>query len=186
MVKDIVNLQWADNALDNKPMRNVIPCCDVSTSLEDIQSLSLYTAIGLSIRCAELNQGVFKDRILIFDANPRWINMERCKTFVDKVSLVSSLVSGLNANFYRMLRMVLDACVAAGTAPSEVQNMVLAIFSDMQVDPMWKYGLPSQKVMYDNIVVAYTEAGLHSKWRVPYTRLLMSYSGMCDRRPDFQ
>ena len=63
----------------------------------------------------------------------------------------------------------MDVYIQENIAPRAVENMILAIFSDMQIDPKWT-GVEnnSMDVMYDNVVKMYEKAGLQTKWKVPY------------------
>ena len=66
--------------------------------------------------------------------------------------------AGLNTNFYKALKLVLDACVFANLPNSIVSNMVLAIFSDMQIDSGDDRSQPLSS-MYDGIKKMYNDAG---------------------------
>ena len=79
---------WKNNSENNGPLQNIIPMCDTSGSMECDEGKPLYSAIGLSLRVAEKNNTVFKNRVLTFDNNPQWIQIPEEMTFVDKVNYV--------------------------------------------------------------------------------------------------
>lgn len=167
--KDIVNLQWHDNQQMNCGLKDLIVCCDTSFAMSRPTNIPLYNAIGLGIRCAELSEGPFQNRLFTFDARPQWINLEDCETFVDKVNKLCKISSGRNTNFYKMLRMILTIYIEANIAPHHVKNMTLAVFSNHQMDPRWTESpANSMDVMYDSIVKMYANAGLQTKWKRPY------------------
>ena len=49
--------------------------------------------------------------------------------FVEKVLKLERHYSGLNTNFYKALNMILDSIVQNNIPPSDVENLVLAVFS---------------------------------------------------------
>ena len=63
---DTVNLQWADNRLNNKGLEEtpIISMVDTSNSMTSDNCLPLYNAIGLGIRTSELTHPAFKHRCL--------------------------------------------------------------------------------------------------------------------------
>ena len=73
-LRQTINLQWASQAENNKGLENVpiVAMCDTSGSMECDEGLPLNNAIGLSIRISEIVI-MFRDRILTFDAVPKWI-----------------------------------------------------------------------------------------------------------------
>ena len=107
---------------------------DTSGSMECDDCLPLYNAIGLGLRVSEKTHDAFKNRLLTFDANPTWIKLNENSTFVEKVEQVKSAHWGMNTDFYKAMRYILDVILVNNISPGEVSNMVLAVFSDMQID----------------------------------------------------
>ena len=67
-------------------------------------------------------------------------------------------MNGINKNFYEALNLILDAIIDSKLPPEEVQDMVLVIFSDMQIE---ESGINSNKaIMYDLIKEKYSESGM--------------------------
>lgn len=161
----IVNQQWKDNSKNNNSLRYVIPMSDTSGSMECDGCLPLYNSIGLGIRVSEKCHPAFQNRILTFDSKPEWIVLNSSQTFVEKVRIVKNASWGGNTNFYMALDKILDSCIQSSIAPEEVSDMVLAVFSDMQIDAA---DTTNFNTMYENIVKKYTEAGLNSKYKKPY------------------
>jgi hypothetical protein len=165
--KLLINQMWNSNSENNGSLQNIIPMCDTSGSMECDEGKPLYSAIGLSLRVAEKNNTVFKNRVLTFDNNPQWIQIPEEMTFVDRVNYVKRSSWGMNTNFYKAASLILDAVLESEIEPSEVSNMVLAVFSDMQIDASLERG-EDLNTVYENIVKKYHDAGMRSKYRVPF------------------
>jgi uncharacterized protein with von Willebrand factor type A (vWA) domain len=129
--KDVLNSQWRDNnrQKSGKCLGNMIPVIDTSGSMEGDP---MHAAIALGVRVSE--NSALPNRAFTFSAEPKWINLDGCDTFIEKVKVVSRGDSGTNTDFGKLLTMILDT-IEKGELPAEsVENMVLAIFSDMQMD----------------------------------------------------
>ena len=130
---DILNSQWRDNC--NKKNANglgpMIPIVDTSGSMSGDP---LYAALSLGIRVAE--KSILGKRVMTFSAEPAWINLDGCDTFTDIVGAImkNSNTAGLNTNFYKALDLILTVIEEKRIPPEDVENMILAVFSDMQID----------------------------------------------------
>lgn len=150
---DILNSQWRDNATQNGLFRKMIAMVDVSSSMN---GKSLHAAISLGIRVAE--NSILGKRVLTFSSYPSWINLDENKTFVEMVDALRTANWGMNTNFYAALDIILDAIVEAKMSPEDVEDMVLAVFSDMQTDYEDKNSFTY--TMYSQIKQKYEIAGL--------------------------
>lgn len=164
--KDVVNLQWKDNSTKNGKLGNFIPMADTSGSMSCDNNVPMYNSIGLSIRMAELTSSAFQNRVLTFSNTPEWINLDGIDSFVEKVKKVGTANWGMNTDFYKAMKLILDVIVKNEIPPEEVKNMVLAVFSDMQIDKA--SGTKSFNSMYDGITSMYKEAGMMTKYKQPY------------------
>ena len=158
----LIDSQWKDNLKQNIKLKNVIPMCDTSASMEIDQNIPLFNAIGLSIRISELS--AIKDRILTFSSHPTWINLSGINSFCKKVSKVRKSSWSMNTNFTAALKLILDAAIQNDLHPNEFTDATLLVLSDMQIDCA---GKPSE-TMFENIKKNFHEAGM-LKWNVPYT-----------------
>jgi hypothetical protein len=133
---DTINLQWKDNLKNNKGLGHlpIVAMIDTSGSMECDGSIPLYNSIGLGIRCSELTHPAFKDQVLIFDREPQWLDLGDCQDVWSKIWKIKRAKWGTSTQIYKAFKMVLDVCLKNQVPPSEVQEMVLAIFSDMQID----------------------------------------------------
>lgn len=131
---EIINELWKNNSRQTKPLDNVIAMIDISSSMEENNSDSLYAAIGLGIRVAEKsNMG---KRIMAFTNTPSWINLEDCPDFVTSAKKVANIERGTNSDIYKVLELIVNVIIENKIPAEDVENLVFAIFSDMQFDTM--------------------------------------------------
>ena len=125
----LLNAQWLNNSLQTGALGKMIAMVDVSGSMNGDP---MNAAIALGIRVAE--KSLLGKRVLTFSATPSWVNLTGVDNFVDMVSLVSRADWGMNTNFSAALSMILEAIISQKLKPEDVEDMVLAVFSDMQMD----------------------------------------------------
>ena len=154
----ILNNQWIDNSNQTLDIENFICMVDLSNNY-DINSRN--TSIALGIRIAE--KSYFKKRLLTFSANPSWINLENCNTFIDMVDEVTSNSNfDMNSNFSEALKMIIDAIIIKQLNHYQVENLVIVLISDMQVDHLDK------TIRLKNYIdEQFAEAGL-KLWHKPF------------------
>lgn len=128
----IINEAWKNNSKDTKSLEHMIAMVDTSGSMEAENSQPLFSAMGLGLRVAAKSK--LGKRIMTFDANPTWINLDECKDFVDEVHKVRNAGWGMNTNFHKAMDLILDQIKIHKLAAEDVENLVLTVFSDMQVD----------------------------------------------------
>jgi hypothetical protein len=150
---DILNAQWVDNSLQTGALGKVIAMVDVSGSMHGDP---MNAAIALGIRVAE--KSVLGKRVLTFSGSPSWVNLDGYDTFISMVSFLSKADWGMNTNFHAAMKLILDAIIANKLKPEDVKDMVLAIFSDMQMDESGCGHNP--KPLMESIKEMYEEAGL--------------------------
>jgi hypothetical protein len=155
---DLLNAQWLDNSSMTGALGKMIAMVDVSGSMEGDP---MHAAIALGIRVAE--KSLLGKRVMTFSAVPSWVNLDGCNNFVEMVNKVKHAEWGMNTNFKAALTMILDAIVAQKLEPDDVEDMVLAIFSDMQIDQADK----DSKSMFDFIEKKYSETGI-KLWGKPF------------------
>jgi hypothetical protein len=130
---DILNSQWRDNSAKKNAngLGPIIAMVDTSGSMNGDP---LHAAISLGCRVAE--KSILGSRVMTFSAEPAWVNLDGNDTFTDMVGAImkQSNTAGMNTNFYKALDMILTAIEERRIPPVEVENMILAIFSDMQID----------------------------------------------------
>ena len=154
----ILNAQWLDNSKQTGALGKMIGMVDVSGSM---QGDPMNAAISLGIRVAE--KSMLGKRVMTFSATPSWVNLTGQDTFVEMVDTVRRADWGMNTNFAAALKMILDAIVTQKLTPEDVEDMVLAIFSDMQMD---QADSKSTSLMA-SIEAQYAEAG-QRLWGKPF------------------
>ena len=159
----ILNAQWTNNSLQTGALGKMIAMVDVSGSMEGDP---MNAAIALGIRIAE--KSMLGKRVLTFSASPTWINVEKCDNFVEMVDVIKHDSNwGMNTNFYAALNMILDSIVLNKLKPDDVEDMVLAIFSDMQIDDAHDSKSGNMETMMDRIERRYAEEGT-KLWGKPF------------------
>jgi len=154
----LLNAQWLNNSTQTGSLGKMIAMVDVSGSMSGDP---MNAAIALGIRVAE--KSMLGKRVMTFSATPSWVNLSGETNFVDMVQLVSRADWGMNTNFAAALKMILDAIISQKLKPDDVEDMVLAIFSDMQMDNA-DIGYTS---LMDSIEKQYADAG-QRLWGKPF------------------
>ena len=162
----ITNLQWYDNKKQNHELGNMIAMADTSGSMTCDNSKPLYNSIGLSIRLSEIVAPEFRDRVLTFSKQPTWVNLADCDgDFVKKVHKVRGCDWGMNTDFYAAMKMILDVIVQNNMKPENVEDLVLVVFSDMQIDEASR---ENKETLYKRINKMYHYAGMKTVYATPY------------------
>ena len=164
---DVINLQWESNKSNNSNLGKMIAFCDSSYSMECDNCLPLFNSLGLSIRISELCHPLFRDRVMIFASEPKWVKLDSYSSFYEKAVALrrTGNICGTSTNFYKAMHQILRAFVESNVNPQEVEDLVLALFSDMQINTADKN---FNDTLYDNIKRDFAEAGLSSNWGIPY------------------
>jgi len=150
----LLNSQWRDNSVQTGCLGNMVSMVDVSGSMEGDP---MDVAIAMGIRVAD--KSVLGKRVMTFSSNPKWVNLDNCDGFVSQVEVIKRAEWGMGTNFRLALKMILDAIVENKMDPKDVQNMILVIFSDMQIDAA---DSQSSETMFETITNMYKEAGLRT------------------------
>lgn len=153
---NLLNSQWRDNSAQTGRLGNMIAMVDVSQSMIGDP---MQVAIALGIRIAE--KSMLGKRVLTFSKEPCWVilNQSADDTFISMVETVQQAPWGMSTDFIAALDLILNAIVESKLPPEEVQNMVLAVLSDMQInqgDPQFF----KDNCMYDLIKRKYEETGV--------------------------
>lgn len=164
---DVINLQWESNKSNNSNLGKMIAFCDSSYSMECDGCVPLFNSLGLSIRISELCHPLFRDRVMIFASEPRWVKLDCYSSFYEKAVALrrTSGNCGTSTNFYKAMHQILRAFIESNVNPQEVEDLVLALFSDMQINQADKN---FNDTLYDNIKRDFAQAGLSSSWGIPY------------------
>jgi hypothetical protein len=150
---NLLNAQWQDNSSYTGSLENMIAMVDTSGSMF---GEPFHAAAALGIRVAE--KSLLGKRVLSFATKASWINLDPYDNFVDMVHTLykTSLYAGMSTNIYAAFDLILQAAKQQKLPASKVNNMIFAIFSDMQINEA------DQKFysLYDGIENKYAEAGI--------------------------
>ena len=94
------------------------------TAWEVAQSLAIYFSERMS--------GPFKDKYIMFSAEPFFVDFSNCSTLRDKIALSSHYDECSNTNFYKTMMLVLDTAVKNNLRQDEIPNIL--VVSDCQFD----------------------------------------------------
>ena len=129
----VKDLQWEDAGTKIGNLGNFIAMSDLSGSMIGDP---IHAAIGLGLRIAERSR--LGRRIMTFSGEPKWINLDGSTKLSEMISTMTpyerSGMWGMNTDFNKALNMILNVCVEKKLSAREVEDMVLVIFSDMQID----------------------------------------------------
>jgi hypothetical protein len=151
--RDLLQQQWVSNSTQNNALGKFIAMVDVSGSM---YNEPLYVANALGIRIAE--KSALGKRVLTFSAEPKWVNLEDCSTFIEMTKRIVT-DSGFNTNFHKALKLILTGISLSKLPYEEVSDMVLVILSDMQIDQGdWNYMDPSMNKL---LIREYAEMGMN-------------------------
>ena len=126
---ELLNSQWRSNASVNGALGKIIAMVDVSGSMKGDP---MNAAIALGIRVAE--KSMLGKRVLTFASVPSWHNLDGKEDFISMVDHLQGAKWGAGTNFYEALKVILDALMEKQVPPEEAEGMILAVFSDMQID----------------------------------------------------
>jgi hypothetical protein len=157
-VAKILNAQWLDNSTQTGKLGKMIAMVDVSGSMTGDP---MNAAIALGIRVAE--KSILGKRVMTFSEHPTWVNLTGENDYISMVDVVRKAPWGMNTNFASALKMILDAIVSQKLTTEDVEDMVLAIFSDMQMDQADR----NSKSLMQSIENEYAIAGI-KVWGKPY------------------
>jgi hypothetical protein len=130
----VLNAQWNSFLSQVGDLGNMVAMVDQSGSM---CGDPYHAAVGLGIAIA--SRSALGPRIMTFSTEPAWVTLPVGGDFISclrAIKLVDHL-AGLGTNFFKALKLILDACVSASVPDSVVCNMTLAILSDMQIDALY-------------------------------------------------
>ena len=168
---DMLDSQWRDNS-NKKNANGLGPMIAIVDTSGSMSGDPLNAAIALGCRVAE--KSCLGKRVMTFATDPRWINLDGCDTFTSMVQTIykSSHSAGLSTDFYKALQLILSAIEEKRVPPADVENMILAIFSDMQIDDCMNGGTPcydatrqeanraKMQTMHEQIKQRYSDLGM--------------------------
>ena len=168
--KMALNLQWDEAGKFLELLSNFIALVDTSGSMEVDNCNPLNAAVGLGIRVAEKSK--LGKRVLTFSKSPQWINLDPYDNLIDMCKrLRTDDTWGMNTDFRKAMQLIADACLEKQLSPQEVSDLVLVVFSDMQIDLADK----DNSTMHEFVERLFKDTGMKSKFKTPFTPPHMLY-----------
>jgi len=170
---DILNSQWRDNS-NKKNASGLGPMIAMADLSGSMSGDPLAAAVALSCRIAE--KSILGRRVMTFSSEPTWINLDGKTDFTDMATeiLSNGRTAGLNTDFYKALDLILSAIEQRRVEPIDVENMVLAIFSDMQIDDCLCIQHGSQSYSY--VHTADQAVSARRKWSTMHDLIKQKYA----------
>lgn len=172
---EVVEAQWQDMvgrirartpSSDNGPGR-LVPLCDVSGSMS---GLPMLVSIALGAVLSEVTHESFRDRVLTFESNPKWVSLAQCSTLRDKVRALKDAPWGGSTNFDAAMDLILKQCLAHRVPAEDVPD-ALVVFSDMQFDSAnGRHGFAHERVRAKFAAAGYPRAPHIVFWNLRETR----------------
>jgi hypothetical protein len=138
----ILEAQWRDIREEFLEMDGdickYVAMADVSVSMGGCQpgrdaTSPITCCVALSLLISEVAHPVFRNKVLTFDSNPTWFNLNEDDSLAKKVAHLQSAPWGMNTDFYSGMQHIVRSCVDAGLTEEELPKG-LVVFSDMQFD----------------------------------------------------
>ena len=107
----------------------MVPLCDMTGSMDGVPML---VAIALSIRISEITHEGFRDRILTFEACPRWHRLNPGDSIVKRVRSLAEVPWGDSTDFEAAYDLILDVVESAKLAKDDMPSLI--VFAGM---PRW-------------------------------------------------
>jgi hypothetical protein len=159
---DLLNAQWRNNATQTGALGPMVAMLDFSGSMSGDP---INCAMALGCRVAE--KSILGKRVLSFSTNPTWHNLDGCDNFVDMIRVLQNGEVGYSTNFHGAFDRILDAIVEKKLTPNQVEGMILAIFSDMQIDDPQVKAPSNIETFYESMERKYAETGTRL-WGTPF------------------
>ena len=145
-------------------------CIENSLVVRD-GSGSMYSSIGngrttcldvstaLAIYCSEHNSKEWENKFITFSANPKFIDLSRCKTLRDKIKKCMDEDDCSNTNIEATMRLILRTAIKNHCSQADMPKNII-IISDMQFDSRTGYwGMNWNETLFESISKEYEKYG---------------------------
>ncbi|KAL3915811.1 MAG: hypothetical protein SGPRY_007073 [Prymnesium sp.] len=132
----------------------LVALVDVSGSMH---GTPMEVAIALGILVSELSAPHFRDRVLTFESQPRWVDLSSCTNIQNKVRELVEAPWGGSTNFEAASEMILHAAERARLKPDDIPDLI--VFSDMQFNVARGHPRSSWETHHERLVKLYAEVG---------------------------
>ena len=123
----IIQRQWDFIRNQVGPLKKVAVVCDVSDSMEELPKCA---GLALGILASEVAAPSFRDHILLFASEPRWVSLSG--TLVNKISCFGKLPTG-TTNFQSVGELIIERLLKNRVSREDAPEDIL-LFTDMGFD----------------------------------------------------
>ncbi len=163
VLENNLNLQWESSGKNLKNLKNLVAIVDTSESMNSEGRMPLCAALGLGLRIAE--NSTLGKRVMTFSESPKWINLDNCSSLTDMIKILQENNNwGASTNFEATMQLICNACIEKNLDNEAVKELVLIIFSDMQIDQI-DSNSPYLHLFVKNM---FAKAGLQTSHKIPY------------------
>lgn len=103
------------------------------TNIKGSKIMAIDVARSLGVFFSERCIGEFKDKVIEFSKNPRYIDLSHCKTLADKYNTLTRYNDCSNTNLEKVFDLLLKTAIDNNLPQSELPQRIL-IVSDMEFD----------------------------------------------------
>ena len=128
--RELLNKQWAQmsNNIGLSKLYDTIPFLDMS---EPMYGEPLYTAIGIACLIAERTS--FGKKILVYDNQPTWVNLDACDNFVSMIECLyysTEKTTKTRCNIISAVELLLDALRSSNTSDANIRLLKCVFISN--------------------------------------------------------
>lgn len=117
----------------------------------------LSVATALAIFCAEHNMGEWHDKFVTFSAQPKFIDMSKADTLLDKIKICLNETECTNTNIERVFELVLANAVKHNMVQKDIPDIL--IISDMEFDSATSTTINAFETLFETIGKQWAEHG---------------------------
>ena len=115
-------------------LENTIVVADGSGSMyRSTNPAPIDVANALAIYCAEHNKGEFYNKYITFSCTPKFVDLSKGKTLLDKLNIAREHCEVANTNIEAVFDIILDTAIESKAAQEDIPKSIL-IISDMEFD----------------------------------------------------
>lgn len=140
-----------DNNENTLNLGKLIPLVDVSSSMS---GTPMEVAVALGILVSELTHPDFRNRIITFETNPSWINLENIDKLREKVITMKRSPWGGSTDFNKAMDLIINVVKKNNIPPEEIPDLI--VFSDMQ----FNLASPKFETQYEVLKQKFADLGV--------------------------
>ena len=132
--RDLLNKQWTKMStninigIGFSKLYDIIPFLDMS---ESMFGENLYTAIGIA--CLISERTTFGKKILVYDNQPTWVNLDSCDNFVSMIECLyhsTNKTTKTRCNIISAVELLLDALGSTNTTDANIRLLKCVFISN--------------------------------------------------------